>query len=305
MFIKKIKKIITRIIKKIFIEEFEKNLILKGKLLSSKNKKIKKIKDLSDVEFRIFSQWGEDGIIDWIISQIPGISKNFLEIGTEDYQESNTRFLLINRNWDGFLIDGDQDAIKKIKSQRLYWKYNLKAFSAFLTTKNINKIISDLKLPKKIGLISLDIDGVDYWILKKIKKLNPTIFICEYNSIFGINKCFTVPDKEKFLRKKEHYSNLYYGASIKAFIDLLKDEYIFLGTNSSGNNAFFIKKEHKKFIKNKIRNYTIFESKFRESRNYENKLTYLNKKKSRLLLKNKDIIDLNKKEKLKFKNIQL
>jgi hypothetical protein len=70
MFIKKIKKIIARIIKKIFIEEFEKNLILKGKLLSSKNKKIKKIKDLSDVEFRIFSQWGEDGIIDWIISQI-------------------------------------------------------------------------------------------------------------------------------------------------------------------------------------------------------------------------------------------
>ena len=60
---------------------------------------IKKIKNISDVEFRVFSQWGEDGIIDWVINQIPNISKNFIEIGTEDYKEANTRFLLMNKNY--------------------------------------------------------------------------------------------------------------------------------------------------------------------------------------------------------------
>ena len=155
-------------IKRIFDEEIQKELILKAKLLSVKNRYFKKIKDLSDIEFQVYSQWGEDGIIDWLINKYPEIPKIFLEIGTQDYKESNTRFLLINKNWNGFIIEADKAAVKDIKSQRIYWKHNLRAINEFITKDNINNVIKKFNIPKKIGLLSLDIDGVDYWVLKKL-----------------------------------------------------------------------------------------------------------------------------------------
>jgi hypothetical protein len=297
------KKFISKIIKKIFYEEIEKILINKGKILSLKQSKFKKIKNISDVEFRVFSQWGEDGIIDWVINQIPNISKNFIEIGTEDFKEANTRFLLMNKNWDGVLIEGDKNYVENIKKDRIYWKHNIKVINEFVNLSNIDNIISNLKLKKEIGLISLDIDGIDYWILKKLKLLKPGIFICEFNPLFGYEKSLTVPYKKKFIRSKEHYSNSYFGASLRAIIKLLNKEYLFIGTNSAGNNAFFINKRHSKYIKNNIINKKIFKSKFRESRNKIKKLNYLSSKENINTIKNKKLFDLEKNKILKIEQI--
>ena len=264
--IKILKKYLSFLIKRIFDEEIQKELILKAKVLSLKSKNLKKIKDLSEVEFQVYSQWGEDGIIDWLINKFPQIPKNFLEIGTQDYKESNTRFLLINRNWDGFLIEGDKGDVKKIKSQRVYWKHNLKIRNEFITKDNINDVVKSFNVPKKLGLLSLDIDGVDYWVLKELSTLNPSIVICEYNSLFGEKKSITVPYKENFIRSKEHYSNLYYGASIQAFIDIMKTKnYFLIGTNTAGNNAFFVRKDLWKVLNKMILNKKIFMSKFRRA----------------------------------------
>ena len=304
--IKIFKKYLSNIIKKVFSEEIEKELILKAKNLSQKNKQIKKLKNLSEVEFRVFSQWGEDGIIDWVIKKFPNIPKSFLEIGTQDYKESNTRFLLINKNWDGFLIEGNDKEVKKIKSQRIYWKHQLKVKNEFITKENINNVIKKLNVPKKLGLLSLDIDGVDYWILKKLSILEPSIVICEYNSLYGLNKSITVPYKKDFDRSKEHYSNLYYGASIKAFIDLMKTKkYFLLGTNTAGNNAFFMRNNFLKEVNKIIEEKKIFTSKFRESRNKNGNLTFLSKKESLLLIQNQFFIDLNDNKRKKLINIKL
>tara|TARA_B110000971_G_C19991556_1_gene492210 strand:- start:451 stop:1374 length:924 start_codon:yes stop_codon:yes gene_type:complete len=304
--IKIFKKYLSNIIKKVFSEEIEKELILKAKNLSQKNKQIKKLKNLSEVEFRVFSQWGEDGIIDWVINKFPNIPKSFLEIGTQDYKESNTRFLLINKNWEGFLIEGNDKEVKKIKSQRIYWKHQLKVKNEFITKENINNVIKKLNVPKKLGLLSLDIDGVDYWILKKLSILEPSIVICEYNSLYGLNKSITVPYKKDFDRSKEHYSNLYYGASIKAFIDLMKTKkYFLLGTNTAGNNAFFMRNNFLKEVNKIIEEKKIFTSKFRESRNKNGNLTFLSKKESLLLIQNQFFIDLNDNKRKKLINIKL
>jgi hypothetical protein len=304
--IKIFKKQLSLLIKKIFSEEIEKELILKAKNLSIKNQKKKKIKNLSEIEFQVFSQWGEDGIIDWIINKFPNIPKSFLEIGTQDYKESNTRFLLINKNWDGFLIEGDDNEIKKIKSQRIYWKHKLTIKSEFVTKENINSVVKKLNVPKKIGLLSLDIDGVDYWVLKKLSVLEPSIIICEYNSLYGLNKPITVPYKTDFDRSKEHYSNLYYGASIQAFIELMKSkQYFLLGTNSAGNNAFFMKNKFLKEANKAIVEKKIFTSKFRESRNKNGNLTFLDKKESLKLIQNQFVIDLKDNKKKKLINIKL
>ena len=260
----------------------------------------------ADVEFQVYSQWGEDGIIDWLINKFPEIPKSFLEIGTQDYTESNTRFLLINRNWDGFLIEADKAAIKDIKSQRVYWKHNLRAINEFITKDNINNIIKKFNIPKKLGLLSLDIDGVDYWVLNKLSVLDPSIIICEYNSLFGQKKSVTVPYKENFIRSDMHHSNLYYGASIKAFIDLMKKKnYFLIGTNSAGNNAFFVKKNIWNKARKLIINKKVFDSKFRESRNTKGELTFLDKKSSLKLIQNKLIIDLKNKNKKKIFELKL
>ena len=288
-------------IKRVFDEEIQKELILKAKLLSVKNRYFKKIKDLSDIEFQVYSQWGEDGIIDWLITKYPEIPKSFLEIGTQNYRESNTRFLLINKNWKGFIIEADKAAVKDIKSQRIYWKHNLRAINEFITKDNINNVIKGFNIPKKIGLLSLDIDGVDYWVLSKLSALDPSIIVCEYNSLFGQKKSVTVPYKSNFIRSEEHYSNLYYGASINAFIDLMKKKnYFLIGTNSAGNNAFFVRKNIWNKVKKIIIKKKVFVSKFRESRNIKGALTFLDKKKSLELIKNKFMIDLkdNKKKKI-------
>ena len=263
-----------------FEEETEKMLVLKAKKLSITHNNFKKINDLSEVEFQVSSQWGEDGIIDWLFNKFKKLPKIFVEIGTQDYRESNTRFLLRNKNFDGYLIEGNSKATKNIKRQRIYWKHNLTVKNKFVDKDNINKIVSDMKIPKKIGLLSLDIDGVDYWVLKALKSLDASIVICEYNSLFGSKKSVTVPYDQHFDRTKKHFSNLYYGASINAFIDLMKSRnYFLLGTNTSGNNAFFMKNIFSKDINKILNEKKIYMSKYRESRDKKGQLTYLDKKK--------------------------
>ena len=304
--IKKFKKYLSLIFKIIFEEKIHKELTLKAKILSLKNKSLKSIKDLSEVEFQVYSQWGEDGIIDWLINKFPEISKSFLEIGTENYKESNTRFLLSNNNWNGFLIEADKAAVKDIKSQRIFWKHNLRVENEFITKDNINAIVKKINVPKKLGLLSLDIDGVDYWILNNLSFLKPSIVVCEYNSLFGQKKSVTVPYKKNFIRSEEHYSNLFYGASIKAFIDMMKKKnYFFIGTNSAGNNAFFIEKKLWNKARKLIIEKKVFVSKFRESRNAKGKLNFLDKKKCLEVIKNKHMIDLKDNRKKRIHELKL
>ena len=291
-----IKRFITKIIKRLFQDYFDKKLILQAIKISSLNLKKNKIKNFSDVEFQVFSQWGEDGIIDWLTHKIDNLPKIFLEIGTQDFLESNTRYLLQNKNWDGYIIEANTKDVEKIKKQRFFWKHNLKVSNTFINSDNINQTIKEMKVPKKIGLLSIDVDSIDYWILCKISETLPGIIVCEFNPLFGTKKAITVPNKKNFVRNNEHFSNLYFGASIKAFRELLlKKNYVFLGTNTAGNNAFFVHTKFKKKIFKNIKEKKIFKSKFRESRNKAGDLDYLDKKESLSLIKEKKVINLNNK----------
>ena len=222
------------------LKQQENHLLLLGKFLS-KDYKNKKIDSIEETEFKVFSQFGEDGIIQYLIQNLDIKEKTFCEFGVEDYRESNTRFLLMNNYWTGLVLDGSKSNINKIKNSEYYWKYNLEAQEVFITKDNINKILEN-KFGKKIGILSLDIDGVDYWILKEIN-IDADILVVEYNSIFGKDKSLTVPYKENFARQKEHYSKLYFGASITAFTDLANSKgYALVGGTTSGNNLFFVKR---------------------------------------------------------------
>jgi len=268
------------------------NRILLGKLLIIENSK-KNVKSLEDVEFKIFSQWGEDGIIQYLISKIPIENKIFVEFGVEDYREANTRFLLVNNNWSGVVIDSNADYIKKIKSEDIYWRYDLKAIHAFITKDNINDLLLNAGLSGDIGLLSIDIDGNDYWVWNEINCISPRIVICEYNSLFGNKYAITIPYDAYFNRTKAHYSNLYFGASLKALCLLAERKgYCFIGSNSAACNAFFVRNDFKNFVKDIIREAKYVESKARESRDKFGKLTFISGKDRIKLISHLKVIDV-------------
>jgi len=236
--------------------------------------------DIKKKEFKIFSQWGEDGIIDYLITNLDIENKTFIEFGVENYEESNTKFLLLNRNWEGLILDSSISNINYIKNSDLYWKYSLRAITAFINKENINNLLELAKFKKKVGLLSIDIDGNDYWVWKEINVIEPSIVIIEYNSRLGIEKPYVVPYEKNFLRKKASTSMVYYGASLQALAKLGKEKgYELVHCNKAGNNAFFVKKE---LLNLKIKAIDVtqgfVESKFRESRDKTGKLTYLDKK---------------------------
>src|SRR5215469_443372 len=200
------------------------SLMLLGRMAGWQVRSMKSICSLSDVEFKVFSQFGEDGIIDWLVerAQIPTSLRTFVEFGVESYAESNTRFLLENRNWSGFVLDGNPaniEILRKSDSQ-LSWHRNLVAHSAFVATENINDLLTGAGISGEIGLLSIDIDGNDYWVWDAITAVSPIILICEYNGVFGNVWPITIPYSREFVRSRPEFHNLYFGASITALQSL-------------------------------------------------------------------------------------
>lgn len=274
-FLKKLRIAPRRLIEYLYGREDE--MLALGRLLSELVAMKGEVRSLSDVEFRVFSQFGDDGIIQWLINNINFRERSFIEFGVQDYRESNTRFLLMNNNWSGFVIDGSARNVQKIRSSSYYWKYSLRAEHLFIDEDNINDALTRSGLGANIGILHIDLDGVDYWIWKKIETIRPDVVILEYNSVFGLDRSITVPYSKNFVRNKVHYSNLYFGASLRAIYDLSVEKgYAFIGCNSAGNNAYFVLREH---VVNNINELSLSEgyviSKFRESRNQDGTLNFI------------------------------
>jgi hypothetical protein len=140
----------------------------------------------------------------------------------------------------------------------------------------LSQLILEAGFSGDLGILSIDLDGNDYWILNTIDCVQPRILICEYNNVYGQDEMVSVPYAPEFVRTKKHYSNLYWGVSIAALRDWAdRNGYYYMGSNSAGNNAFFVRKDC--ISKDKIPNNSkIFvESKYRESRDENGRLSYL------------------------------
>jgi hypothetical protein len=274
----------------------ERNSLLQGKVLGKLNatNKSQIYDDLSLAEFSVFSQWGDDGVIQFLINELEIENNYFIEFGVENYNESNTRFLLMNSNWSGLVIDSSSQFIDSIKKSNLYWKYSLNAIKEFITAENIDNLLLTHSLVKKPGILSIDIDGNDYWVWKNINSIDPSIVIIEYNSLFGNKLALTVPYDPEFFRTKFHYSNLYFGASLKALYDLgISKGYSLIYCTTSGNNAYFVKTNLLGKIRGKSVDSVYKQSHFRESRNNLGKMSYLSFEEGVEIIKGLPIFDLD------------
>ena len=227
-------------------------------------------------EFKVWSQWGEDGIFQYLLREVEVPNRIFVEFGVETYVESNTRFLLTQHQWSGLIMDGSETNIAYIRQDPIYWRYNLKAVQAFITRENINQLLVSNGLSGPIGLLSIDIDGNDYWVWEVITAVEPALVAIEYNSRFGPQRAVTIPYQASFERRRAHYSTAYYGASLGALVGLGRRKgYAFVGSNTAGNNAFFVRRER---LGGSLRELSVAEGYvqrgFRETRDPEGRLTY-------------------------------
>ena len=254
-------------------------------------------KNLWDAEVKVFSQWGEDGILDFLCEKI-GISKpNIIEIGAGNFMECNSRFIAEFRNANVIAVDGRSDLATAVKASPLYWKSNIIPIVEWVTPDSINSIM-DLGEEQfgKVDIFSIDLDGNDYWILRDVSLLNVAIVVLEYNPIFGASLKVTVPRNDEFDRHKSHFSGLYYGASLQAFLALMMVKgFDFIGTNRVGNNAFFVHGRYvNKFNFDTKSNYNKYvDWRIRESRGTKGELTYLNGSERLKVINDLPLIDLN------------
>lgn len=266
------------------------------------------IKNINDLDYKIYSQFGEDGIIDYLIKSLNIISPKFVEIGVGDYSECNTRFLFETAQPKGLIIDCIENFKKEVSKNISLWKGDLKILNEKINSKNINQILEMEGFTSEIDIFSLDIDGVDYWILEKLPPNFSKIVIVEYNSIFGPDLEVSVPNINDFDRSNYHHSNLCFGASLKAMISLLeKKGFVFLGSTRSKVNAFFVLKTEIDKINLNIPNtddlsfYT--NSNITESRNVDGQLNYLSGKDKLSEISECELINLNDNNLKKIKEI--
>lgn len=188
-----------------------------------------KINNLNYFERKVFSQNGEDGLLKYIFSKIRTTNKYFVEVGAGDGRENNSRYL-IKHHWQGIQIDSQKSpGIKKY----------------FVTTENIEQIFAKNRVPPRFDLLSIDIDGMDYWIWKAILNFHPRVVIIEYNASVPPLRNSVVPYNPKFVWDGTDY----FGASLGALNKLaLQKGYQLLATNSGGTNAIFVDKNEAKKI---------------------------------------------------------
>jgi hypothetical protein len=197
------------------------------------------------VEFRCYSQNGEDGLLLFIFSLIGTTNKKVVEICVGNGLECNAANLIINHGWRGLLFDGSEENIAVGRNfyatHKDTWVTPPTLVSAWITRDKVDQLISSHGFSGEIDLLSIDIDGNDYWIWKAIECIQPRVVIVEHNSPWGADRAITIPYQENFVA--DLTTPLYYlGASLPAFVKLGHEKgYRLVGLQRLGFNAFFVR----------------------------------------------------------------
>lgn len=204
--------------------------------------------ELNKYENKIYSQNGEDGLILEIFNRIGSKNNTIVEIGIEDGKQCNSANLIKNFGWNALLIESDEKMSKFANIH--YEKYkNVEVLNRFIEKDNIKDILKKSKVLNQfckndeIDMLSIDIDGNDYWIWDIInnKILNPRAIIMEFNSGYGLK-----PITQPYIKDFNYFENggYYFGASITAFEILSKKKgYTLVCCDRSGTNLFFVRND--------------------------------------------------------------
>jgi hypothetical protein len=184
------------------------------------------LSDLRSYEERIYSQGGEDGVLKRIFQCIGTRSQYFVEFGAWDGRHlSNTAHLRLDHGWSGLLMEGSPE--RRCEQVR----------QEFVTAENIHSLFASYRVPECFDLLSIDIDGNEYWVWKALRDFRPRVVVIEYNVFFGTAVSKTMPYDPRHMWDK----TLFHGASLAALRKLGREKgYSLVHTDSYAPNAFFV-----------------------------------------------------------------
>jgi hypothetical protein len=205
------------------------------------NPKYTNSKRLNKNEYQVFSQNGEDGIIQEIFNRIGHTNKYFVEFGVENGLECNSTNLLY-KQWKGLWIEGSSAHYHDINTRfkDLIGSGQLQVKNQFITAENIESIFKSADVPVELDMLSVDIDYNDYYVWQAITNYKPRMVVIEYNSIFRPDTHFVVP----YNAERSWDKTSYFGASLLALEQLGKSKgYNLVGCSFTGSNAFFVRED--------------------------------------------------------------
>lgn len=201
-----------------------------------------------DVGFSVHSQHEEDGILLYIFALIGTTDKRCVELCAGTGIECNTANLIVNHKWVGLLVDGDEH---NVATGRAFYgrHHNTRVWPPrflreWVTRGNVNGIVSGNGFTGDIDLLSIDVDGVDYWLWDAIDSISPRVVVTEINHLWGPERSVTVPYRDDFVGGFTEHGSDYAGASLAAFVKLGRRKgYRLVGTNAFATNAFFLRND--------------------------------------------------------------
>ena len=191
--------------------------------------------------YKVYSQCEEDGMIAEIFERIGTTNKVFVEFGIGDGLENNSLTLLF-QDWKGLWIEGSENAVSNIHKYfaPIIERGDLKIENAFITKDTIDGLISDNISDKEIDLLSVDIDGNDWYVFDAIKTLSARVIVFEYNAKFMPPLRFCMDYDAEYVRKGDDC----FGVSLQFITDAMEPKgYSLVGCNLSGANAFFVRND--------------------------------------------------------------
>lgn len=202
----------------------------------------------ADVGFSVHSQHEEDGILLYIFALIGTTNKHCVELCAGDGIECNSANLIVHHKWIGLLVDGNDQNVATGKAfyaahhNTRIWPPTI--VRQWVTRGNVNALLSGHGFRGEIDLLSIDVDGVDYWLWDAIDVISPRVVVTEINHLWGPDRSVSVPYSDDFVGGFTEHGSDYAGASLAAFVRLARRKgYRLVGTNAYATNAFFIRKD--------------------------------------------------------------
>ncbi len=195
------------------------------------------VKQLEQAESRVFSQHGEDGILESLLQAIPTPHKFVVEFGAYDGEQmSNSRNLILHHHWSAFLIEASSKQYQRLQ-QRYCDNPRVKTLQSFITADNINQLFTTAGVPLDFEVLSIDVDSIDYYLWEALTQFEPKIVIIEYNSSITPDIHYVVPQTDAFRLSGTSDE----GASMRALYELGKRKgYTLIYSELYGANLFFL-----------------------------------------------------------------
>jgi hypothetical protein len=193
--------------------------------------------DLRAYERRVYSQNGEDGILEEILRRVGAPKKYFVEFGVETGEQCNCARLVLEEGWHGLFIEGFAPYFEQLR-ERYCSRLGVRCLQAYVSSANIETLLREQGVPIDLDVLSIDIDGNDYWVWKAIDRWRPRVVVIEYNASHPPGKKWVMQEN----RDHRWDGTTYYGASLTSLTALGRQKgYTLVATNSSGVNAFFVR----------------------------------------------------------------